>query len=295
MFLQSIIAIIQFIKNGSIGLSKIGEQILSSKIDGVAKIMFGAAKHIRPYGTFSHPNILALFLVVAGIIALHLLFNYKDRIYKIFIFIFLVFISIALLLTFSRVLWLLTFITWGIMFFKQIRFNTKKFKKLLPYFSLIVVLVAIIAAYIFPAILWRINPFDQTFWQSFNDRMIIFGKAWIMIKSHFLGIGIGNFVIEEAYLLTGYPLWMAEPAHNTYFLVLAEIGWFGLLSFLSFIYLLGRNIKKVPLYLKCIFFVVVIYMFFDHCFWDIRQSQILAMIFFALVYIHGNIVDKEAR
>lgn len=157
----------------------------------------------------------------------------------------------------------------------------------------ILFLFALVVAYLYPAILWRINLFDSTFWQSFNDRMVIFGKAWIMIKSHFFGIGIGNFVIEEAYLLTGYPLWMAEPVHNTYLLVLAEIGWFGLFSFLSFIYFLSRSIKKIPLYLKCIFLVIIIYMLFDHCFWDLRQAQILAMIFFALMYVYGYITDKE--
>ena len=109
-----------------------------------------------------------------------------------------------------------------------------------------------------------------------------------MIKAHFFGIGIGNFVIEEAYLLTGYPLWMAEPVHNTFILVLAEIGWLGLLSYLSFIISISLGFKKIPKYLKCIYIVIIFYMLFDHCFWDIRQAQVIMMLFFALIIAKSN-------
>lgn len=287
MTLQSIIALVQFIKNSSIGLSRIGEQVLSPKIAGVAKIMFGSIKHIRPYGTFSHPNILALFLVIGGIIILHLIFKSRDKVYKLFLYACATLVGFALFLTFSRILWVLGFIAFLIMIFKHFNFRFKKMIRSWPWIILSILAISGVIYYFIPAIIWRINPFDPIFWQSFNDRAIIFGKAWIMIRSHFFGIGIGNFVIEEVYLLTGYPLWMAEPVHNTYLLVLAEIGWLGLASFLSFIYFVGRILRKAPIYLILIFAVLTSYMFFDHCFWDIRQAQVLLMMFFGLICVYN--------
>ena len=103
------------------------------------------------------------------------------------------------------------------------------------------------------------------------------------MKGHLLGIGIGNFIIEVAYLLTGYPIWVVEPAHNTFVMVLAEIGVLGLASFLSLLYFTARKIIGAPIFLRYIFVAFVFLMFFDHYFWDIRQAQILLFLFLGLM------------
>ena len=61
---QSLLGIAQFIHNGSLGIHFLGESIIGSNIDGVAKILINGEKHIRAYGTFPHPNILAGFLII---------------------------------------------------------------------------------------------------------------------------------------------------------------------------------------------------------------------------------------
>ena len=61
---QSLLGIAQFIHNGSLGIRFLGESIIGSNIDGVAKIIINGEKHIRAYGTLPHPNILAGFLLV---------------------------------------------------------------------------------------------------------------------------------------------------------------------------------------------------------------------------------------
>ncbi|MDI6778350.1 MAG: O-antigen ligase family protein [Patescibacteria group bacterium] len=61
---QSILGIVQFVFNKSIGLRILGESILSPNLPGVAKIIITGGKHIRAYGTFPHPNILAGFLII---------------------------------------------------------------------------------------------------------------------------------------------------------------------------------------------------------------------------------------
>jgi hypothetical protein len=62
---QSIVAILQFIEQKSLGLSILRESVLSPSSSGVAKIVLGGETFIRSYGFFPHPNILATFLVVS--------------------------------------------------------------------------------------------------------------------------------------------------------------------------------------------------------------------------------------
>ena len=291
MFLQSIIAILQFTLNRSIGLNLLGESPLSPGLAGVAKTVINGVNHIRAYGTFPHPNILAIFLVVSGIISMHLFKNSGDRRYRICLAILFLFFAIALFLTFSRIAWVLALIFWGIYVFKSkilnfkfLILNLNKNKKRKRYLYLIPILLVVITVLVHfaPAIWWRIDPFLPSTWDSLNVRLIIIKKSWILIKSHIWGVGIGNFVIEIAYQLTGYPVWMAEPVHNTFILILTEIGFLGLLSFVSILFFVFRSFRKLPDFVKYIFGTLFLYMFFDHCFWDIRQTQFLLFLFLAL-------------
>jgi putative inorganic carbon (hco3(-)) transporter len=287
MFFQSVIAILQFALNHSLSLNLLGESPLSAALPGVAKTVIGGVKHIRAYGTFPHPNILALFLLVSGIINIHLFKISKDKRYRIFLVVLFLFSAIALFLTFSRIAWVLAFIFWGIYIYQISNLKSQiskifKNKRNLLIFCFFVFLFFCFFVYFAPAIWWRIDPFIPSTWDSLNVRLVVIEKSWLLIKDNIWGIGIGNFVIEIAYQLTGYPSYLAEPVHNTFILVLTEIGLLGLLSFLSILFFIFRGFKKLPDFLKYIFLVMFVYMFFDHCFWDIRQTQFLLFLFIGI-------------
>lgn len=59
---QSILAILQFAKQSSLGLEIFHESILVIGLKGVAEINVGGVEFIRAYGTFPSPNVLAGFL-----------------------------------------------------------------------------------------------------------------------------------------------------------------------------------------------------------------------------------------
>ena len=59
---QSILAILQFAKQSSLGLEIFHESILAIGLKGVAEISVGGVDFIRAYGTFPSPNVLAGFL-----------------------------------------------------------------------------------------------------------------------------------------------------------------------------------------------------------------------------------------
>lgn len=300
MFFQSIIAILQFFRNQSLGLMAIGEQLFSPGISGVAKIVVDGEKHIRPYGTFSHPNILAFFLLVALISTIYLFFLYKERTYRVYLGIAFFSILFATFLTFSRVAWVLSLFSLVYISVRDLRVRGFLKRSLLvgakkkKYLLLLVALILTVLFFFYSDILWRINPLLSSTWDSLRDRLVVFGKSWDLIRTHpWLGVGAGNFVIEVAYLLTGYPVWMAEPVHNTYLLILAEIGIFGLISFLFMLYYIYRKARITNIYFGTIFFIFVSYMFFDHCFWDVRQAQYLFFVFIGLILVLAN--EKVAK
>jgi len=81
-FLQSLIAIYQFITQHSVFTSPIlakitGESIIGPQILGVAKILIDNDKIIRAYGTFPHPNVLGGFLVFTILITIYLYLEHK--------------------------------------------------------------------------------------------------------------------------------------------------------------------------------------------------------------------------
>jgi len=75
---------------------------------------------------------------------------------------------------------------------------------------------------------------------------------------------------------------------------LVELGPLGFIGLLTLMFFTFKKIKKVPVYLMFIFISLAILMFFDHCFWDVRQSQYLLFLFIALIslYSQGKEIDK---
>ena len=81
-FLQSLIAIYQFIFQHSLFNSQVmhrltGEAILGSQVSGIAKIVVDGEKVVRSYGTFPHPNVLGGFLIFSIIVSIYLLLQHK--------------------------------------------------------------------------------------------------------------------------------------------------------------------------------------------------------------------------
>lgn len=304
MFLQCVIAILQFFLNHSIGLNLLGESPLSPSLPGVAKTIIHGANHIRAYGTFPHPNILAIFIVISGILNLYLFKFAENKNYKKYLIVLFLFSAIALFFTFSRIAWVLAFAFWGYYILKSKIFNFqflifKKYKNRSSLVLLIFIFVILIAGLVHfaPAIWWRIDPLLPSTWDSLNVRLVVFEKSWVLIKNNIWGVGIGNFVIEIAYQLSGYPVWMAEPVHNTFILILTEMGFIGLLSFASILFFIFRSLGKLPDFVKYIFLILFVYMFFDHAFWDIRQAQFLLFFVIALasLFIYQKKSDRTLR
>jgi len=95
-FVQSSIAIAQYIIQKSLGLRVVGESIIGKDLPGVAKIVVDGEKIVRPYGTFGHPNILGGFLVFSLSISLLLYVSKTKKSKNLFYFTFAGLLSIMI-------------------------------------------------------------------------------------------------------------------------------------------------------------------------------------------------------
>jgi len=302
--IQSIIAASQFIKNASIGIRLLGESSLGPNIDGVAKIYLFGVKHIRSYGTFPHPNILAGFLIIPIIIVIDSLRNkielknktaqtvshetrpisyVSETKYALLILILLC----GLLLTFSRSAYLGLIIGLILYFtkFLNLKMLYKKhcFKLCILLFTSIILLIS----------LWETKPHSIFSSQSMHERDLYYSVSREIINTRpLIGFGIGQFVYTEYMFHGTLPGWQYQPVHNAYLLIISEIGMIGFIIFLlSLIILVFRKINRsenprmleLTYYVFCIIICFAVISIFDHYFWDIEQGQLIFFIPFLLI------------
>lgn len=82
-FLQSIVAILQFIKQKSLGLTFLKESIFNVYDPGIAKIVINGDVFIRSYGFFPHPNVLGGFLALSLLITMAYPLIFKSEMFHV--------------------------------------------------------------------------------------------------------------------------------------------------------------------------------------------------------------------
>jgi O-antigen ligase len=312
--LQAILAIAQFLKQGSLGIKFIEAGIFDPNLPGVANFMLNGERVMRVYGSFPHPNVLAGFLLLC-IFAFYALWLNKDK-KSLFLISYFLFLIFALFLTFSRVA-LAVFLFASLIFFLVRIFYLRRQKhtqeriligkKLVRLFGLFLVSCVLCVIILFPHLKARF--FTISFEEQAIDLRFFYNKmALAMIKEKpVLGVGIGNFVWHsqnyETFLIAAskiasmvgqggegreIPDWVYQPVHNIYLLIGAELGFLGLLAFLLFIAVKLRLIKLIrrigqigPIAVLFIIFLIV--GLTDHYFWTLHSGGIMFWLALGLI------------
>jgi O-antigen ligase len=280
---QSFLGMFQFFTQGSLGLRYFGETLLSPFLDGVAKIDTADGKIMRPYGTFTHPNVLAAFLFLSLSFFYYLVISKARRFDVKNMYIFLVLLS-GLFLTFSRSIWIVFAVFSFILFIKLPK--NKDIKKM--FFSSIAIFFFL--GLVFSNLVFaRINVSSGD--EGVNFRHIYENTAFdFLSESPVLGVGVGNFVNTfKKSGIFGENVWTYQPVHNFYLLMASEIGLFGFVVFLLFLALILRSIKfsekqnsfKI-LFLGIAFSIFLLFLT-DHYFWDLQQGALMLWVFLGLV------------
>ncbi len=285
---QSIIALLQFYKQTSLGLYRLGESYLGPNIIGVAKIIVDNQAFIRGYGTFPHPNVLGGFLTISILISIFLYLNstWKWRtILGIIIFLNI----LGLTITFSRAAYLALAI--GLLIFFSFLISCLLFRKgargEVAVTKLFMVIVTVIVSSTFSFLLFRPYLLSRAVIKdnTLNERMLFNQIGLSMIKSNLIfGVGAGESVLHmEQYSKTHLEPWQKQPIHNYFIISAAELGipgtfiliWILISHLKLLINKLRLSLSTKYLLLTTLLLCIFILMLFDHYFYTLQQTQLL--------------------
>src|SRR3990167_7414997 len=338
IFSQAVIGIAQYLSQNSLGLKLLGEEFLRPGLKGVAEfVSHGIANprlydifpylrpisdltiNIRAYGTLPHPNVLAGLLFLGLIINIYLLYGNispaspagrRERfVKKLVLSVFWVTITTGLVVTFSRLAWVISFLAILLFAFMITKFRAKEqflmktgkldynarlYRPERVFFIVILLLIsAAINLFVFGAQikdrfvgvdLVGLAADNYSTAESIDNRQMFNGIAWSMIKDNLiLGVGVRNFVVRMDDYSGGDRLlpYFHQPVHNIYLLIAAEGGIATLaLFFVSLFYIVRRALHEGgggPMFnytLFIIFFGFLFWGLFDHYFWTIQQGSL---------------------
>lgn len=292
--IQGLLAISQFLNQLVWGSKWLGMAWQDPQNLGVSVVDTGLRRWLRAYGTFPHPNILGGFLTIVLAFCFYLyeqtdrlwqqLKNKQLEIFKTTVLFATMIIFSGLLLSFSRAAWLATGLIFLIiliqLIFKKSFVSWSTFLKL---FLLIVFTGAIwISVYTEP-FLTRVKASERLEKFSINQRIDSYQDAWQTFKQKpLLGTGVGVYTYSLHQQHPERYVWDLQPPHNTFLLILVELGLVGFILFLIIFLLIVKNIfyqSQIFSIMTLLFFL----MLFDHWWWSLSFGIHLLFLFFGLV------------
>ena len=224
---ESLLGVAQIAKGESIQgvMWWLGERRFSFTTMGIAQISVFGQGLVRAYGTFSHPNSLAGFLVVA--MGLWMMFYKKVSRWWWWTVIWVGLLGI--LISGSRTIWLLAI---GLMVINFIRVFKGKIgiKKIIGYLAVILGLGILGVGMV--SVNYRTSDFLGG-WDSdsLSKRMNLNLVAIKMWRENFIiGVGAGNFIPKLPEYQKESKFYWLQPVHNIFLLGGVEIGMLGVVG-----------------------------------------------------------------
>ena len=218
-FLQSVLGVLQYLTNSSLGLTFFGEaqSILAGPV--------GDEFISRVAGTIGHPNNLAGYLNLIIQINLALLFAPLGRFYKRLLFPLLILIATTMILTFSRGGWLAMGL--GSAVTGYLCLARRSHSRVIP----LLISVSLVVLLLVSSVI-LITPLKKRFFEedygAARSRIPMSVVAWNIIQSHpWQGIGLSNYVNVAPFYDTTKEAIAYEfprPVHNEFLLIAAELG-----------------------------------------------------------------------
>jgi hypothetical protein len=276
---ESLLAIFQTLNKGSIGglLYFLGERTFSSSTPGIANASINGELILRPYATFSHPNVLAGFLIIY----MFLLLRFFTKKEKIILYLCLFISSIVLFLTLSRIailFWIISSVfLFGISIYKKYK-NAKlnmNAKNVILFLILFLIFILIFAANVSQRFL-STNIAEQ----SIVERQeLIVRSVDMFINNPIIGVGINNFY----FYLTKKDI--IQPVHNIFLFILSQGGIFlAATTILLFTKAIKRTLLKKEYYLFFSLICIILVGGFDHYFLTLQQGQLLVVLVLSFVF-----------
>lgn len=200
---------------------------------------------LRAYGTFPHPNIFGGYIAVGLFILTWVLRSLKVRKQKLLLALPVIVLAATLVITFSRSAWLGATIG-----FVCLSFLMLWFKKTPPHEAVLHASLGLLAILVTLGTFWtpitsRFQPelrLEQNSVQERQGEYHAFDD--VFLQNPLTGIGPGNYTLALARAFPHQSIWSYQPIHNTFLLLLAEVGLLGLFGVLWWTRRILLPIKK---------------------------------------------------
>ena len=264
----------------------------------VVETMFG--RFLRAYGGLPHPNILGGYLAVGLIFLLPLIIKENIAWRRGLLWGSIMLLTTVLFLTFSRSAWLGAIV--GIVFsFTFIFLLSQKFeRKISVAFLGVFILASLTLSLVFSdTVAGRIKGGTYLEDLSTSERILGVKQSMVLIKENlWLGVGVGNYTKALAQAYPGEESWVYQPVHNTFLLLLAEVGVvgvalgaliFGIILVYSVILLFRKPDPWVVASIGALLTLGVISLF-DHYLWSLYPGLLLAAF---VIGFWNQVINKK--
>ena len=278
---ESLLSLAQYFNQGSFQgiLYFLGERSFNQQTPGIANASINGELILRPYGTFSHPNVLGGFLALSSIFIL----SFKKLFNKYFLMFVLVSSTIGILISLSRTA-ITTWLTFLLIYFvivivrkyKKLKINLSFLKNNLSVFLILLIFLIVLLNPIFLERFTLLNFSDESVTQRAD---LINSSLNMFSKNPVFGVGINNFLnnLEPNF---NSPI-LIQPVHNIFLLTLSQTG---IIGFWILVYLFFKAFKVSTVSKDrkltglSIIFSIIFLGLFDHYLFSIQQTQILFTI-----------------
>ncbi len=252
---------------------------------GTSVIETANERFLRAYGASDHPNIFGALMFFAVFLSIMIIVknNYQGTL-QVLTHLSLFVFFIALWVSFSRSALLATGISLLFLLLAFYLENKKLFMKYLSIFIMLVLLSGILTILFKPMMMVRMESNSRLEKISINERQEQITTASMIIKKYpWLGVGLGAYHDKLLVIDSNLASYEAQPVHNTFILMWAEIGLWGLMFFVYLLfYLFKRNMQK--LYYFPLFIGLLTFMLFDHWLWSLPWSYLFLFFILALTF-----------
>ncbi|KKP59359.1 MAG: O-antigen polymerase family protein [Candidatus Magasanikbacteria bacterium GW2011_GWC2_34_16] len=233
---QGVLAVIQFLTQYVFENKWLGLAVHSAGDLGAGVIGVDNARWLRAYGSLGGPNPLGIYLAIALVLGLIIYLKWDHFKIRILLSVGQIIILVGLIFSFSRSAWLAGAL--GIIFVILLErkniINLKLISRQIFYYLLLSFLFVIIFSPLFFTRLTATGKLETT---SLNSRRTQYSEWQQVYNTHpWLGVGSGNYFLVLLEQNSNRYLSTLQPIHNSYLLILAELGIVGLSLF---VYLVG--------------------------------------------------------
>lgn len=271
--------------------SLLGISFKDAQTAGVAVIETTEGRMMRAYGTFPHPNMFGGYCVL-GIFALAWLArSIKNKKQLYLLLCAAAILGSALIVTFSRSAWLGLFLGFSVLIGLMVKYKRMPPRSAMPVMTLGFISVLFTLSVFYPQVISRFNPSLRLETISIEERTNQYTEFdEVFFSAPLLGVGPGAYTFTLVQQNPGQPVWVYQPIHNVFLLLLSELGVIGVMVGGYIIYTFFFAIKKYRSQPEGMFAAALAGTFlligmFDHYLWSLWPGLALTSFAFALLTV----------